>query len=144
MMRPMYWTSLFLKVIEAARNSVSRAGQSNPSPMNELVPTEQQRRGIGGVVGELFGDLTALPGLHLPAQYDDGLTGGAESFRKSVEMVDPRGEYEDVGTVAVSAQDVGQDLLEPGFIGNEGSVDLGYSAWGARIGLPCVAELGGV
>lgn len=38
-MRPTYWTSLFLKVIGAARNSVSRAGQSNPSPMNELVPT---------------------------------------------------------------------------------------------------------
>ena len=38
-MRPTFWTSLFLKVIGAARNSVSRAGQSNPSPMNELVPT---------------------------------------------------------------------------------------------------------
>ena len=28
-----------MKVIGAARNSVSKAGQSNPSPMNELVPT---------------------------------------------------------------------------------------------------------
>jgi len=38
-MRPTYWMSLFFKVIGAARNSVSKAWQSNPTPMNELVPT---------------------------------------------------------------------------------------------------------
>ena len=39
MMRPMYCTRRFLKVIGAVRNSVSRSGQSKPSPINELVPT---------------------------------------------------------------------------------------------------------
>jgi hypothetical protein len=32
---------------------------------------DQQGLGIGSVVGELFGDLTALSRLHLAAQYDD-------------------------------------------------------------------------
>lgn len=42
MTRPMYWTRRFLKLIGAARNKVSRAGQSKPSPMNE---GEAARRG---------------------------------------------------------------------------------------------------
>jgi hypothetical protein len=32
-------------------------------------------------------------------------------------VVDPRGEYEDVGAVGVSGEDIGDDLLEPGLIG---------------------------
>jgi hypothetical protein len=59
-------------------------------------------------------------------------------------VVYPRGEHKDVGAVSVSGKDVGDDLLEPGFVGDECSVDLGHSAWGAGIGLPGVAELGGV
>jgi hypothetical protein len=43
-------------------------------------------------------------------------------------VIDPRGEYEDVGAVGVRGEDVDDDLLEPGFIGNQGSVDLGHSA----------------
>jgi hypothetical protein len=38
-------------------------------------------------------------------------------------VVDPCGEDKDVGAVGVSGEHVGNDLLQPGFIGDEGSVD---------------------
>ena len=44
----------------------------------------------------------------------------------------------------MSGKDVGDDLVEPGFIGDQCSVDLGHSAWRAGIGLPGIAELGGM
>src|SRR5262249_588592 len=105
---------------------------------------DQQGPGFGGVVGELLRDLAALARLHLAAQYNDWHAGVAESFGDCVEVIDPCGEYKDVGAVGVSGDDVGDELLEPGFIGDQGSVDLGHSAWRTGIGLPGVAELGGM
>jgi hypothetical protein len=43
-----------LNVIGAARNSVSSAGQSNPSRMNELVPAISNDPASAVWVGELF------------------------------------------------------------------------------------------
>jgi DNA-binding CsgD family transcriptional regulator len=59
-------------------------------------------------------------------------------------VVDPCGEDKDVGAVGVSGDHVGNDLLQPGFIGDEGSVDLGHSAWRAGVGLPHIAVAGGM
>jgi hypothetical protein len=92
---PMYWTRRFLNVIGAARNTVSSAGQSSPSPMNELVPT--QWFGIKAAVREFVGDLTAFARFHGPAKDSDRFTSGAKSLGNCVEVIDPSGQDQDVG-----------------------------------------------
>jgi len=104
----------------------------------------EQGMGALDVVGELFGDFSALACFHLAAEHDDGFAGRAEPLGYRVEVIDPRGKHEDVRAASVSGEDIGDDLVEPGFVGDQGSVDLGHSAWGAGIGVPGVSELGGV
>jgi hypothetical protein len=76
----------------------------------------------------------------LPAKYDDRLARGAETLGDCVQVVDPCGEYKDVGAVAVSGEDVGDDLLEPGVIGDQCAIDFGHSARRGGIGFAGVAE----
>jgi hypothetical protein len=76
-----------LKVIGAARNTVSRAGQSKPSPMNDLVPTIRSGS-ESGVVGKLVGDLATFTSLHAAAENGDGLSSGLKSIGDGLEVFD--------------------------------------------------------
>ena len=62
------------------------------------------------------------------------------ALRWSIHVVSTR----TLAPLGVSRKDICDDLLESCFISDEGPVDLRYSAWGARIGMPGVAELSGV
>ena len=109
-MRPTYWTSRFLKVIGAARNSVSRAGQSNPSPMNELVPTISKGSASAVWLASCSEISRRWRAFIWPLSTTTDLPALRSRSAICVEVVDPRGEYEDVGAVGVSGEDVGDDL----------------------------------
>ena len=123
---------------------MSRAGQSKPSPMNELVPTISSGSDRWRVVGKSVGDLASFPCLHSTAEDDDRCSGLTNLAGDRFEVVDPGGEDEDVGAISMGHEDIGNDLLEPVLVGDERPVDLGHSAGRRWIGVSGVAESSGV
>jgi hypothetical protein len=59
-------------------------------------------------------------------------------------MIDPGGQDQDVSAAIGGSQDVPDDLVEAVFVGDQGTIDFGYSAWGAGVGAAGVAEGGGM
>ena len=96
------------------------------------------------MVGELVGDLAAFTCFHAAAEDGDGLSGGSRTISDGVEVLDPGGEHQDVGSGFGGGQHVGDDLVESYLVGNEGSIDLGDSAGCGGIGVAAVLELGWV
>jgi hypothetical protein len=101
---------------------------------------------VGGVLGELFRDLSALACLHLATENGNRLAGVSESFGDRVEVVDPSGQDKDVGAIAWAA---GTSVTiwssrDSSAMRARYAVDLGHSIRGARIGVSGVAEPGGV
>jgi len=123
--RPMYWTSRFLKVIGAARKRVSSAGQSKPSPMNELVPTINSGSESGARLASSSAIWRRSRALIAPL--------------KTVTVL-PAARARSAMALRWSTQVVRTRMVEAVFISNESAVDLRHSTWGAGIGVAGVPE----
>jgi hypothetical protein len=66
--------------------------------MNELVPTIRSGSESGVRVGKLVGDLAAFASLDASAEDGDRPSGGLKPVGDGVEVFDPGGQYQDVGS----------------------------------------------
>src|SRR5262245_28745810 len=96
------------------------------------------------MVGKLIGDLAAFTSLHATAEDGDGLSRGLKPVGNGVEMFDPGGKHQDVGSGSGGGQHVADDLVESYLIGDEGSIDFGHSTGRGGVGVTAVLEFGRV
>jgi len=121
---------------------VSRAGQSKPSPMNELVPTIRS----GSESGVRLASWSAIwrrsralmPPLRTVTVFPAVRSWSVMAF----EVFDPGGEYQDVGSGFGGGQHVVDDLVESSAVGDEGSIDFGHSTGCGGSASPAVLEFG--
>jgi hypothetical protein len=115
-----------------------------PFTNERACPDYQERWLIGAVGGELLCDLLSFTCFHATSQNGHLAPGIGQPARDRLEVVHPGGQQKHVGAAAVGFEHIGNDLLEPLLVGNQGAIDLGHPAGRGRIRVAGVAEPSGM